>query len=230
MIMQKIILVSFVLSIFIAACGGQSPNAATSAPIVAAATTVKPTLPSVAAQPPTAQATQSPTLASAASPESVCMAPASLTPMMTEGPYYKANPPQRASLLEPNMKGIKLVVSGYVFGTDCKPVAQAKLDFWQADASGQYDNKGYTLRGYQFADEAGRYQLITVIPGLYPGRTEHIHFKVQAPNGPVIVSQLFFPDVPQNKTDGIFDSRLLLTMKDASDGKTATFNFVVNVK
>jgi len=149
---------------------------------------------------------------------------------MTEGPYYKANTPQRASLLESNTKGIKLVVSGFVLTTDCKPVAKAWLDFWQADASGQYDNTGYTLRGHQFTDEAGRYQLTTGIPGLYPGRTEHIHFKVQAPNGPILTSQLFFPDVPQNKTDGIFDPKLLLNIKDASDGKTATFNFVVNTK
>ncbi|MBI5053484.1 MAG: dioxygenase, partial [Chloroflexi bacterium] len=196
------------------------------APTVAAST-VSPTL---AAPPPTAQPTLLPTQASAASPESVCMAPAQLTPAMTEGPYYKSTTPQRASLLESNTKGIKLVVSGFVLTTDCKPVAKAWLDFWQADASGQYDNAGYILRGHQFTDEAGRYQLTTVIPGLYPGRTEHIHFKVQAPSGPIITSQLFFPDVPQNKSDGIFDAKLLLTMRDASDGKTATFNFVVNTK
>ena len=223
MIMPKFLFVNLILSLSLAACGGQTQSAATSAPVAVA--TMIPTLPSVAAQP-TAQPTQLPMQASA-SPESVCMAPAQLTPAMTEGPYYKANTPQRASLLEPNMKGIKLVVSGYVLTTDCKPVARAWLDFWQADASGQYDNTGYILRGHQFTDEAGCYQLTTVIPGLYPGRTEHIHFKVQAPNGPIIVSQLFFPDVPQNKSDGIFDAKLLLTMKDASDGKTATFNFVV---
>ena len=223
MIKQKFLLASLVMLLTLTACGQPQQIAATSAPTVATST-VSPTLP---APPPTAQPTQSPTQASAASPESVCMAPAQLTPAMTEGPYYKANTPQRASLLESNTKGIKLVVSGFVLTTDCKPVARAWLDFWQADASGQYDNVGYTLRGHQFTDEAGRYQLTTVIPGLYPGRTEHIHFKVQAPNGPVITAQLFFPDVPQNKTDGIFDSKLLLTMKDASDGKTATFNFVV---
>ena len=228
MIKQKFLLASLVMLFMLTACGQPQQIAATSAPVSVA--TVSPTLPSVAAQPPTVPPTQSPTQASAASPSISCIAPASLTPEMTEGPYYKANTPQRASLLEPNMKGIKLVVSGYVLTTDCKPVAKAWLDFWQADANGQYDNAGYTLRGHQFTDEAGRYQLTTVIPGLYPGRTEHIHFKVQAPNGPVITSQLFFPDVPQNKTDGIFDSRLLLAIKDASDGKTATFNFVVNVK
>ncbi|MBI5052282.1 MAG: intradiol ring-cleavage dioxygenase [Chloroflexi bacterium] len=208
MIKQKFLLTSLVM--LLTACG-QSQQIA----------------PTLAALPPIVQPTQSLTQASAASPESVCMSPAQLTPAMTEGPYYKSNTPQRASLLESNTKGIKLVVSGFVLTADCRPVARAWLDFWQADASGQYDNAGYVLRGHQFTDEAGRYQLTTVIPGLYPGRTEHIHFKVQAPNGPVITSQLFFPDVPQNKSDGIFDAKLLLTMKDASDGKTATFNFVV---
>ncbi len=226
MIKQKFLLVSQMMLLTLAACGTPPSSAATTAPAVAAAPTVIATR---AAQP-SAQPTQSPTQALAASPESVCMAPAQLTPAMTEGPYYKANTPQRASLIEANTKGVKLVVSGYVLTTDCKPVARAWLDFWQADANGQYDNVGYTMRGHQFTDEAGRYQLTTVIPGLYPGRTEHIHFKVQAPNGPVITSQLFFPDVPQNKSDGIFDSKLLMSMKDASDGKQATFNFVVNVK
>ncbi len=226
MIKQKFLLASLVMLLILTACGQPQQIA----PTVAAPTATVFGVPTLAAPPPIAQPTQSPTQASAASPESVCMAPAQLTPAMTEGPYYKSNTPQRASLLEPSTKGIKLVVSGYVLTTDCRPVARAWLDFWQADASGQYDNAGYTLRGHQFTDEAGRYQLTTVIPGLYPGRTEHIHFKVQAPNGPVITAQLFFPDVPQNKSDGIFDSKLLLTMKDASDGKTATFNFVVNTK
>lgn len=219
MITQKFPLASLVMLLTLTACGQPQQIAPT-----AAAPAVSPTL---AAPPPIAQPTQSPAQASAASPESVCMSPAQLTPAMTEGPYYKANTPQRASLIESNTKGIKLVVSGYVLTTNCRPVARAWLDFWQADASGQYDNAGYVLRGHQFTDEAGRYQLTTVIPGLYPGRTEHIHFKVQAPNGSVVTSQLFFPDVPQNKSAGIFDSRLLLTMKDASEGKTAAFNFVV---
>ena len=150
-----------------------------------------------------------------------------LTPALTEGPYYKANPPQRSSLLEPGMPGVKLTLTGYVLSADCKPVAGARVDFWQADAQGQYDNSGYTLRGYQLTDAGGRYTLETVIPGLYPGRTEHIHVKVSAPNGPIITTQLFFPDVAQNSSDGIFNARLLLNLQDSGAGKTAAFDFVV---
>ena len=152
---------------------------------------------------------------------------ANLTPELTEGPYFTANSPERASLLEDGMAGTKLIVTGYVYDTNCQPVANALLDFWQADANGVYDNSGYTLRGHQFTDVNGFYTLTTVVPGLYPGRTEHIHFKVQAPNGKVITSQLFFPGVAQNDSDGIFNASLVLPIQETSAGIQAQFNFVV---
>ena len=152
---------------------------------------------------------------------------ANLTPELTEGPYFTANSSERASLLEDGMAGTKLIVTGYVYDTNCQPVANALLDFWQADANGVYDNSGYTLRGHQFTDANGFYTLTTVVPGLYPGRTEHIHFKVQAPNGRVITSQLFFPGVAQNDSDDIFDASLLLPIQETSTGLQAQFNFVV---
>src|SRR5262249_40182012 len=148
----------------------------------------------------------------------------------TEGPFFTPNSPGRASLLEPGMPGTKLVVTGYVYSTDCRPVKKALLDFWQANDAGQYDNAGYTLRGHQFTDKDGRYELTTIVPGLYPGRTRHIHVKVQAENGPVLTSQLYFPDEPANATDGICDPALLLDIEDAKnakDGRVGFFTFVV---
>ena len=157
-------------------------------------------------------------------------ASASLTPELTEGPYFKANTPERASLLEDGIAGTKLVLTGYVYTADCKAVANALLDFWQADAKGVYDNGGYTLRGHQFTDANGHYQLTTVVPGLYPGRTEHIHVKVQAPNGKPVTTQLFFPGVAQNDSDGIYDPDLLMTIQQTGDGEQAQYNFVVPVQ
>ncbi len=159
-----------------------------------------------------------------------CKSPAALTPAVTEGPYFKANSPERADLLDTGITGTKLVLSGYVLTAGCQPVPNAVLDFWQANAQGQYDNSGYTLRGHQFTDAGGRYQLTTVIPGLYPGRTEHIHVKVQAPGGPILTTQLFFPGVQQNDSDSIFNAKLLIQMQDAPDGKQGSFNFIVNTK
>jgi protocatechuate 3,4-dioxygenase beta subunit len=152
---------------------------------------------------------------------------ASVTPELTEGPYYKAGSPEQADLYQDGMAGTQLVVTGYVYDTNCQPVANAWLDFWQADANGNYDNSGYTLRGHQYTDENGRFQLTTVVPGLYPGRTEHIHFKLQAPNGKILTSQLFFPGVAQNDSDGIYNANLLLSIQETSDGLQGQYNFVV---
>ena len=152
---------------------------------------------------------------------------ANLTPEETEGPYYKAGSPEQANLLQAGMSGTKIVITGYVYTADCKPIANALLDFWQADANGNYDNSGYTLRGHQFTDANGRYQLTTVVPGLYAGRTEHIHVKVQAPNGKMITTQLFFPGVSQNDSDSIFNQDLLLSIQQTNDGMQGQFNFVV---
>jgi len=121
-------------------------------------------------------------------------------------------------------------VTGAVVDTSCRPIAGALIDFWQTDDAGQYDNVGYRMRGHQFTDDAGSYSLETVVPGLYPGRTRHIHLKVQAPNRPVLTTQLYFPDEPRNARDGIFRSELLLQVQDAEDGsKAAAFTFVLNV-
>jgi len=152
---------------------------------------------------------------------------ASATTQLTEGPFYKAGSPENASIYQVGMTGTKLVVSGYVYDTHCQPVAKAWLDFWQADANGNYDNSGYTLRAHQYTDSNGYYQLTTVVPGLYPGRTEHIHFKVQAPNGKILTSQLFFPGISQNNSDGIYDAGLLLSIQETSDGLSGQYNFVV---
>jgi protocatechuate 3,4-dioxygenase beta subunit len=83
------------------------------------------------------------------------------------------------------------------------------------------------LRGHQYTDANGRYQLTTVVPGLYPGRTEHIHFKVQAPNGQILTSQLFFPGVTQNNEDGIYNASLLLSITQTGDNLQGQYNFVV---
>ena len=157
-----------------------------------------------------------------------CTSPAATTVSLTEGPYFKPGSPERASLLVAGMKGTKLVLSGYVLTTDCSPAANALLDFWQANADGEYDNSGYTLRGHQYTDATGHYELTTIVPGLYPGRTEHIHVKVQASGGPELTTQLFFPGVAENKTDGIFDPSLVLNVQPAADGVKAEFNFIVS--
>jgi protocatechuate 3,4-dioxygenase beta subunit len=226
----------------LAACGAPPANLPTqtsAAPTAAALPTAAQPVSTAAALPTATQtaptpAALTPTLPAATqtSPAAStgCTAPAVLTPAVTEGPYFKAGSPERASLMDPGLTGTPLTITGYVLTTDCKPVAHALLEFWQANAQGQYDNSGYTLRGHQYADTNGRYQLLTVNPGLYPGRTEHIHVKVQAPGGPVLTSQLFFPNVAGNSADSIFTPALLVKYQgDAASGQ-AQFNFIISSK
>jgi len=113
-----------------------------------------------------------------------------------------------------------------VLSRDCKPIKGALLDFWHADEQGDYDNRGYRYRGHQFTDADGRYRLETIVPAVYPGRTRHIHVKVQPPGGRVLTTQLYFPDQPGNKRDGLFRDDLVMRMPDGSRG---AFDFVVTL-
>ncbi|MEU0741102.1 carbohydrate-binding protein [Streptomyces sp. NPDC006134] len=151
------------------------------------------------------------------------------TPDQMEGPYFKPNSPRRTSLVTSGTPGTALTVSGYVFGRNCVPLSGVLLDFWQADNAGAYDMAGYTLRGHQFTDASGAFVLRTIVPGLYPGRTRHIHVKAQAPGRPVLTTQLYFPGEPRNATDALFDPALLMNVRDAGGGKEATFDFVLDV-
>ncbi|PPK69720.1 dioxygenase [Actinokineospora auranticolor] len=147
----------------------------------------------------------------------------------TEGPYFKAGSPQRTSLVEPGTVGTPLTVTGYVFGRQCQPLANVLLDFWQADNGGNYDNTTYRFRGHQYTDANGKYTLTTIVPGLYPGRTRHIHMKVQNPGGRILTTQTYFPGEPRNNTDTIYDPRLLMNVRTVGNGKEASFDFVLNV-
>ncbi len=150
------------------------------------------------------------------------------TPEIEEGPYYKANSPEKAELYGEDIEGEKLTLTGRVLDIHGEPIAHAWLDFWQADGRGIYDNAGYRLRGHQYADEMGKYRLETVIPGGYAGRTPHIHVKVAAKEGgPIFTAQLFIPGMASNKTDFLYKDELLLDMKDTPKGKVATFTFVL---
>ncbi len=149
------------------------------------------------------------------------------TPRQTEGPYFKPESPERSSLLETGMAGTKLTLTGQVLNTNCQPVAKALLDWWHCDDAGQYDNAGFTLRGHQYTDAKGNFKLETIVPGLYTGRTRHIHVKVQAPGQPVLTTQLYFPGEAQNRRDGIFNQALIMKTKAQENKMAAGFTFVL---
>ncbi len=144
------------------------------------------------------------------------------TPGDIEGPFYKAGAPVRANLVESGTKGEKMVLTGTVRSADCKPLANASLDFWQADETGEYDNAGFRYRGIVTTDSLGRYRLETILPPPYAGRPRHIHVKVQRLGGRALTTQLYFPGEERGAPRA-----LVVRMERRADGRTASFDFVL---
>lgn len=157
-----------------------------------------------------------------------CKAPATPTTASTEGPFFKAGSPEKPSLVPTGMTGTRIVLIGQVLTRSCTPVVGAKLDFWQADANGSYDNAGFTLRGYVRTDANGQYRIETIVPGRYPGRTPHVHVKVEPPGGRVLTTQLYLPNESGNTADGIFRPELLLLIRQGPP-ITGAFIFIVDL-
>ena len=146
-----------------------------------------------------------------------------------EGPYWMPDSPQRSNLREPG-DGPLLDLNITVVNQDCVPVPNAWIDIWHTDPDGNYDNNGWGYRGHHFADMMGHSLLETVIPGLYPGRTTHIHVKVQGASLNVLTTQLYFPDVPLNDDDFFYHPDLEVTVidEDTDGNMLAEFTFIID--
>jgi protocatechuate 3,4-dioxygenase beta subunit len=150
-----------------------------------------------------------------------------LTPQETVGPAFEPNSPLKNNFRESGVTGALVTLAGFVLDRKGKPIKGALLDFWHADADGQYDFNGFRCRGHQFSEANGRYELQTILPGVYPGRTRHYHVRLQAPPGSVLTTQLYFPGEPRNNSDFLFRRDLLLNVHDTDHGRLANFNFVL---
>jgi protocatechuate 3,4-dioxygenase beta subunit len=127
-------------------------------------------------------ALRSPLRADPALPAGAC----TLLPEQALGPYYLADELVRSDIRE-GKDGVplELVIQVLDVGT-CRPVADAAVDLWHCDAAGAYSGFGAAgsqshsfLRGIQITDPDGVARFQTIFPGCYPGRTNHIHFKVR---------------------------------------------------
>ncbi|RFC63175.1 intradiol ring-cleavage dioxygenase [Fulvimarina endophytica] len=148
-----------------------------------------------------------------------------LTALQTAGPFFTSGSPRKTNFQRDTRGGQPILLYGQVLDQNCRPVQGAKIDFWQADANGAYDNSGYRLRGHQFSDANGRWRLETILPGLYPGRTRHIHARVQPRGQRILTTQLYFPGIPQNRRDGLY-VRSLLVAFDPGAGR-GSFDFIL---
>jgi protocatechuate 3,4-dioxygenase beta subunit len=110
----------------------------------------------------------------------------------------------------------------------CSAVANANVEIWQCDASGnysEYSQPGYNgtgqtfLRGLQTTDANGRVTFTTVYPGWYAGRATHIHVKVYVNGSVVKTTQVAFPEstTAEVYASGVYASKGQSPTKNASD-------------
>jgi protocatechuate 3,4-dioxygenase beta subunit len=160
-------------------------------------------------------------------PTPACVPGGAVTPRQGEGPFYKPRSPRRSDLREPASKGRSLELAGTVLSRRCRPLADAVVDLWHADENGDYDNEGFKYRGHVLTGGDGTYRFRTIVPAAYSGRARHYHVKVQAPGSRPLTTQLYFPNEPQNRRDGMFRRDLLMRVADASDGLAARLDLVL---
>lgn len=114
--------------------------------------------------------------------------------------------------------GDVVYISGQVLDDDCRPVAGALVEIWQANKHGRYAHEAdpnpapldphFQGWGQVISDEQGRYSFKTIIPGAYPAgqdwwRPPHIHFKVSKRGYHELITQMYFAGNKLNDKDFI---------------------------
>lgn len=103
------------------------------------------------------------------------------TPPDGFGPFGRGSPPVRASI------GKGHVLSGVVLSSlNCKPIARARVELWQANAKGRYVR---ATSGTVLTDRSGRFRFEGPYPPSYAGAPPHIHLRVVAPAHEVLLSR-----------------------------------------
>ena len=120
--------------------------------------------------------------------------------------------------------GERIFVSGRVLDENSRPVRNALIEIWQANAAGRYHHKNdthdapldpnFTGYGRVMTDDLGRYQFTTIKPGAYPWgnhynawRPQHIHFSLFGAGILTrLVTQMYFPGDPLLADDPIYNS------------------------
>jgi protocatechuate 3,4-dioxygenase beta subunit len=122
------------------------------------------------------------------------------TPSCELGPFYKRLAPSSANMRTAKDPGMPLLLSGVIFNESGEILPDAKVEVWQTDHFGHYDNTGYRFRATLQSDSKGGYQAESVMPGHYPQRVcQHVHYLVTAPGHKPLTTQLYFG------TDPVFD-------------------------
>jgi len=161
-----------------------------------------------------------------------------------EGPFYTENPPMiNSNILAPASEpGERIIISGRILNLDCNEfIPDTIVDVWHASNAGQYDNKGYHLRGYTTSNDQGFYLFETIRPGKYLNgssfRPSHIHYKITPPGFSQLTTQLYFEgdtEIPGDNaasiTEGMYDAsnRIIPLVANKDGALEGVFDIVIN--
>jgi protocatechuate 3,4-dioxygenase beta subunit len=165
------------------------------------------------------------------------------------GPFHVANAPElpMGANICLDQKGEAMFVHGRILDTEGKPVANAKIDVWQANDEGFYDvqQKGiqpdFNLRGVFRTGADGKYWFRGVKPkyypipddgpvgkllralGRHPYRPAHLHYILAADGFETLTTHIFDPADPYINSDAVFGVKesLLAEFKWTEDRKRA---------
>lgn len=118
--------------------------------------------------------------------------------------------------------GQRIVIEGRVLDEGGRPVRQALVEVWQANAAGRYAHHvdqwaapldaNFSGAGRTVTDDDGRYRFVTIRPGAYPWRNHHnawrpahVHFSLFGQSFlSRLVTQMYFPGDPLLALDPIY--------------------------
>lgn len=148
------------------------------------------------------------------------------------GPFHMPDAPHFAlgDDMSGGAMGETLFVRAQVRGTDGRPVADAEVDVWEADAEGFYDVQRAGLaqaqgRGVFHTNESGTLYFKGVMPvaypiptdgpvgrmlevtGRHPWRPAHVHFMIRAAGYETLITHVFRQGDPYLDSDAVFGVR-----------------------
>lgn len=182
--------------------------------------------------------------------------PAGCTEATVFGPFFLENAPhyELGADVANGARGEPCVVRGTVKGLDGKPVANAEINVWQADAEGNYDVQYADLahlqaRGILQSGADGGFHFKTILAEAYPipsdgpvgamlkatnnhpWRPAHLHFMIKAEGYEPLITHVFREGDQYLDSDVVFGVRQSLIadwVKQPDGSYRLDFDFVLN--
>lgn len=182
--------------------------------------------------------------------------PEKATPNTMRGPFYRPDVPlmQHGENISLDRAGTPVDVTLHLRDLEDRPVSGARVETWQANAEGYYENQQpdlqpeHNLRGHFVSDDAGRVTYRTIRPSGYEVpkdgplgdllaklgaplcRPAHVYFQVTATGFETLTTQIFDGEDPNLGKDPLFSVKpgLVGCFRNAKAGSGAPLTLEID--